>query len=455
MHARRIRPDSRPTDRRRLFAAALSAIVPGLGQAFNRRRRPATVFGIPSLILIAGTWLLLQIFSPTMLVANAIIPSTLRVLLILNGVVLVWRLLAVFEAFVDRRYPGRPGRLGTVGLVLVLIFVAIPHAVAFGIGSSAFGTFERVFGGTAVGGPDDDPGSTSGPTPQSGERINVLLMGIDSGPNRTQALTDSLIVVSVDPVGRTVSMLSIPRDLVDVPLGNGNTFAPKINSLLSWANRHEDEFPEGGTRALEDAVGALLGLPIHYYAKVDLGGFVRMIDAVGGVDLTVSRPLSDPRYGGFGVGPGWSIDPGRHHLDGANALAYARIRRSQGESDFTRAARQQQVLVALRDRAVGGGNLLFNMPRLLDAVGDAVRTDIPPALLPELAALAEEIDSERTVQAVLTSPMVKSGGRDHPYGSVVIPVPSRIAELVALVFPEPGTQPKPWPTTDPAAAAAP
>ena len=102
-------------------------------------------------------------------------------------------------------------------------------------------------------------------------------------------------------------MVSIPRDLVDVPLGNGDTFGPKINSLLGWANRHEDDFPQGGTRALEDAIGALLGVPIHYYAKVDLAGFVTMVDAVGGVDIDVARPLSDPNYGGFGVGPGWSI----------------------------------------------------------------------------------------------------------------------------------------------------
>ena len=453
MHARRIAPDSRPTDRRRLFAAVLSAVLPGLGQAFNRRRRPAAVFAIPSLVLLALAWLVLQLSSPTMLLANAVVPSTLRVLLILNVVVLAWRMLAVFEAFVDRRYPGKPGRLGGVGLIVVLLAVAVPHAVAFNVGSSAFGTFERVFGDSAIGGPGDDPGSTSGPRPAGGERINVLLMGIDSGPNRTQALTDSLIVVSLDPVGRTVSMLSIPRDLVDVPLGNGDVFAPKINSLLGYANRHGADFPQGGTRALQDAIGALLGLPMHYYAKVDLGGFVRMVDAVGGVDVRVARPLSDPRYGGFGVGPGWSIDPGAHHLDGANALAYARVRRSDGESDFTRAARQQQVLIALRDRAVAGGNLLFNLPRLLDAVGDAVRTDLPPAMLPELAAMAEEIDGERTIRAVLTSPMVKSGGANHPYGSVVIPVPSRIAEMVAIVFPEPGATPGPWPTAEPAAAA--
>jgi LCP family protein required for cell wall assembly len=454
VHARRILPDSRPTDRRRLFAAVLSAVLPGLGQAFNRRRRPATIFVLPSLALLALAWLLLQLFSPAMLLANAIVPSTLRLLLVLNVVVLAWRLLAVFEAFVDRRYPGRPGRLGGIGLIVVLLAVALPHAVAFSVGSSAFNSFDRVFGDTALGGPDDDPGSTSGPTPGAGERINVLLMGIDSGPNRAHALTDSLIVVSLDPVGRTVSMLSIPRDLVDVPLGNGDIYAPKINSLLAYANRHEADFPEGGTRALEDAVGALLGIPIHYYAKVDLGGFVRMIDAVGGVDVDVARPLSDPLYGGFGLGPGWSIEPGSHHLDGANALAYARIRRVTGESDFTRAARQQQVLIALRDKTVAG-NLLFSLPRLLDAVGDAVRSDLPPDLLPQLAAMAEEIDGERTVQAVLTSPMVKSGGKNHPFGSVVIPVPKRIAEMVAIIFTEPGTPPGPWPMSKPATTAAP
>ena len=188
----------------------------------------------------------------------------------------------------------------------------------------------------------------------------------------------------------------------------------------------------------------MLGIPIHYYAKVDLAGFVTMVDAVGGVDVDVARPLSDPNYGGFGVGPGWSITAGGHHLDGPNALAYARVRKSAGESDFTRAARQQQVLVGIRDRAVGS-NLLVSLPRLLDAVGDSVRTDVPPELLPELAAFAQEIGGDRTTRAVMTSPMVKSGGRNHPYGSVVIPVPSRIAEMVAAIFPAPGTEPGPWP----------
>ena len=448
MHARRVQPATGPTDQRRLFAATLSAILPGLGQAFNRRGRPAAIFAIPSLVVLAVAWLLFQLNTTSMLLAHAIVPGTLQLLLILNVLILAWRLLAVFEAFVDRRYPGKPGRLGGVGLVVLIALVALPHAAAHFYGASAFSTFERVFGGAggdATGGPEDDPGSTSGPEPGSGQRINVLLMGIDSGPSRTQALTDSLMVISLDPVGRTVSMVSVPRDLVDVPLGNGDTFAPKINSLLGYANRHKSAFPQGGTRALEDAIGALLGVPIHYYAKVDLAGFVTMVDAVGGVDIKVTRPLSDPNYGGFGVGPGWSIAVGPHHLGGADALAYARIRKSPGESDFTRAGRQQEILIALRDQAVEGGNFLFSLPALLTAIGDTVRTDLPADRLPELAALAEEIGGDRTTQVVMTSPMVKSGGKNHPYGSVLIPVPRRISQMVAIVFTPPGTPPGEWP----------
>lgn len=449
--------DTRPTDQRRLAAAVLSAILPGLGQGFNGRGRAALVFAVPSLILIVAAWLLFQNNSTTMLIARAIVPSTLQALLILNGILLGWRLIAVLEAFGDRRYPRRPGRLGWTGLVVVIALVGLPHLIGHVYGSAAATTFQRVFAGPsgqAISGPEDDPGSTSGPTPLPGERINVLLMGIDSGPNRAHALTDSLIVVSVDPVGQTTTMLSIPRDLVDVPLGNGDTFAPKINSLLGYANRHKSSFPQGGTRALEDAVGALLGIPIHYYAKVDLAGFVTMVDAVGGVDVNVARPLSDPNYGGFGVGPGWSITAGRHHLDGPNALAYSRVRKSTGESDFTRAARQQQVLVGIRDSAVAS-NLLFSLPSLLQAVGDSVRSDVPPAMLPQLAALAEGIGGDQTTRAVLTSPMVKSGGPNHPYGSVVVPVPRRISEMVAAIFPPPGTQPTPYPPPKSSPSAAP
>jgi LCP family protein required for cell wall assembly len=303
-------------------------------------------------------------------------------------------------------------------------------------------TFDRVFdpGGVA--------GATFAPGPGTTERLNVLLVGLDAAPGRTAVLTDTIMVVSLDPIGKTVTMVSIPRDMVDVPLANGDVFAPKINSLYGWAERHPDDFPGGGMAALQGAIGALLGIEIHYRAEADLAGFVKMVDAVGGVDIDVKRPLDDPKYDGFGGdGRGWSIDAGRHHLGGYDALAYARIRRTAGETDFTRAERQQQVLVAIRNAAVRGDSLLFRLPALLDAVGDTVKTNLPPDRLPQLASIAEEIDGGRTVRIVIRHPLVHPAS--NRYGAVQVPDVPAIRAVAALAFSEPGVPPQPWPTPVP------
>src|SRR5256885_3633282 len=369
VHARRIRPETAPIDRPRLMAATLSAIVPGLGQAANRQTRLALLFGLPSLALLALFVLVLQGNSTTRLFATLMVPATLGTVLVLNVLVLLWRLVAVAQAFFDAQYPLRPSARAAAGLGIIILFVALPHLVGGWVGYSAFDNFKRVFGASTA-------QAATTPGPGDRERLNILLMGVDSGGKRAHALTDTLIVVSLDPVGRHVSMISIPRDLVGVPLGDGKTFAPKINSLLSFADHNAKTFPAGGTKALERAVGTLLGIPIHYYARVSLGGFVRMVDVVGGVDITVAHALADPDYGGYGVGPGWSITKGAHHLDGANALAYARIRRSDGESDFPRQDRQQEGLVAI-PHTPGEGSLVVRLTSLLGAVGGTRRTHPP------------------------------------------------------------------------------
>jgi polyisoprenyl-teichoic acid--peptidoglycan teichoic acid transferase len=434
--ARPRRVSESPADGRRLVAAVASSFVPGAGQAFNGRMRAALVFGGPTIGLAVAALLFLRSDRPAMLLAHVIAPPVLAALLALDVVVLGWRLVALLHAFVDRRYARRPGPVGAIGLAILLIVTVAPHALAWSYGTAAQAMFGQIFSES------DARSNPAAPPPTAKERLNVLLIGVDSGPGRTEALTDSMIVVSLDPVGRTVSMLSIPRDLANVPLADGNVFGPKLNSLISFARRNPTTFQGGANRALMDAIGTMLGIPIPYYATVNLHGFVGMVDAVGGVDIDVRRPLSDPNYGGFGVGPGWSIEPGTHHLDGANALAYARIRKSIGESDFTRAARQQEVLVALRNQAVGAG-LLLALPKLFAAVGDTVHTNLPPDRLPELAALAEQIDEASTVKLVLGAPFIKSGGSTQ-YGSVFVPVLSRIRTMANVVFGPPGGDPT-WP----------
>ncbi|MEX1171035.1 MAG: LCP family protein [Chloroflexota bacterium] len=445
MHARRIRPDAGHLDRRRLTAAGLSAVFPGLGQAFNRRRRLAIAFLAPAAVLGALAALLWLTQSPAMLAARAAAPAVLSILLTLNLVILVARIVAVIQAFLDTRWHGPTGRLGVGGIVAIALLVVIPHLAIHRYGTAFGETFDQVFDGGTLGA----QGAPSGPSgPGVDERLNVLLLGIDALPWRPATLTDTMMVASLDPVGKTVTIVSVPRDLINVPLGNGNEFGPKLNSLMSYADRNPDEFPQGGIRALQDAIGALLGIKIHYYARLDFYGFVKIVDAVGGVVVDVKEGFDDPTYDGFGLDQrGYSIEAGRHRLDGLDALAYARARKAAGESDFTRAGRQQQVLLALRDAAAGDGSLLWELPDLLEAVGDTVTTDLPSDLLPQLAAVADEIGDGGIVRAIIRHPLLKS--RNTRYGSSLVPNLKAIREVAAHLFPAPGVAPIPWPTPKP------
>ncbi|MBI3745500.1 MAG: LCP family protein [Chloroflexi bacterium] len=441
------RPDLfAPDDVRWLVAAAGSAVIPGLGQLINGRLRLAKWFGVPALILLAFVALRVATSSPARLFASVISPTVLGLLLALNVVVLAWRLAAVAHAFFDGRYQPRSGRGGAAGLALILVAVVVPHGLANTLGSSAQAAFSNVFASGQSTGPGPVAASTSG-GPGSNDRLNILVTGVDSFPGRTETLTDSLMVVSVDPVGKTVSMISLPRDIIKVPLGNGNTFGPKINSLMSYADRHPDQFPQGGMRALEDAIGTMLGIRIHYYARIDFLGFVKLVDSVGGVDIDVKRAFDDPKYDGLGINPpnvfGFAVTAGPHHFNGYEALAYARSRYAIGESDFTRAGRQQEILIALKARLLSDGSLITRLPQLLDAFGALVRTDIPTDRLPDLAAMADELSSGSIYRMVLGHPLVKPGN-DPTLGSIQVPDLPAIRAAVAAILPAPGKTPVAW-----------
>ena len=269
----------------------------------------------------------------------------------------------------------------------------------------------------------------------------MLLIGLDSGVGRATLNTDSLIVASLDPVTETVSLLSLARDMVDVPLPGGRTYSGKINSLLSYARLHPGEFPGSsgdGHDVLMAAVGTLLGLDIELWAQVDLGGFVAVVDSLGGVDVNVAHAFCDPSYDEYGIPAGFAISAGRHHLNGSQALAYARVRKAAGESDFTRQARQQEVISGVRDAVVKGGFL--NDPiGFLKAIGQTVQTNVPRSVIVPLADVARRVDRTRTYRAVVTYPLVRPGFDVR--GSIQLPDIAGIRALAASLFPAPGTMP--------------
>ena len=335
---------------------------------------------------------------------------TVLALIILLG---LWRLISMADAMlaVGRgRSWRRTNTLATFGALALVVVVV--HAAGASLAWSAYRAGTDIFVGDQ--GPDGEqpgaslaPGENPGgsaaplPTPETADsRVTVLLTGIDSSETRNHALTDTLLVVSADPVTGKVAMVSFPRDIARFELTSGKTFRGKINSLMSYADRNPDEFPDGGLNTLTRELGHILGTPIHYYAAVDLAGFARMIDRVNGVTINNTTAINDATYGGWTDGRpvGFSLGVGSHTLDGQEALAYVRSRKSS--SDFARARSQQQLLIALQ-RKLTDPSVLPNLPGILMDASDTVRTNFPVDGLSNVVDLAARVDDDAGIERVV------------------------------------------------------
>ncbi len=436
------------------MAALLSALWPGLGQLAVGARRSGLLLAVPPLLLLGLIVAALLTKDRIAFLAVFLDPGVISALLLAQLALVVWRMVAVVDAF--RRGAGpiraRGAALTAVGLVFVLvpsIYAAYLTEVTREAAATVFSPVEAPYKPSAPVPVASDDDFAAAPTasaelfsepPELG-RFTVLLIGMDSGPNRAQALTDTMIGASMDPIAGAVSMVSVPRDLVDLPLGDGRVFRPKVNGLVAYANRFPNKFPgaTSGQAVLAAGLGNLLGVRIDGWAQVNLPGFVRVIDALGGVDVTVRRALCDARYDEYGFTNGFAINAGRYHLDGQEALAYARIRKSAGESDFTRAARQGEIVIAARDRVVNGG-FLTDLPGFIDAMGELVQTSVDPATIAEYLPAAIGIKRSNMYRAVIQYPMVHGAAND-PRGSILVPRMKVIRDLGARAFPVAGTLP--------------
>jgi LCP family protein required for cell wall assembly len=440
--------------RQRYAAGLLSALVPGLGHLLIGRRRAAVLLLAPVLVALVVIVVIALTEPQAKLLAYFADPDVIGALLVGQVVFLGWRLLAVGTVIVSRAFPRLDAR-DALPVALLMIFVIVPQA-ALGAYTSlvrqeearifapsvtgAFPTFEEP--GVPGSGASPSAGASPSPSPTiTQRRTTILLLGMDSGPDRNTASTDTMIVASLDPVTETVSMVSVPRDMVDVPLPQGlGVFHPKLNSLVSYVRWHPGAFPGyngNGQAVLAGALGKMLGVRIDYYAQVNLPGFVDLVRSVGGIDVNVDHALCDYRYREYGY-DGFSIGAGRHHLNGNAALAYARIRHSAGESDFTRAARQQEVLVAIRDRIVRGG-FLDDPVGFMRALGDTLETNVPPKILPDIAPLATDINWKDVYKTVITAPLVRPGFDVR--GSIQLPNLAGIRALGGRLFTAAGTAP--------------
>lgn len=398
-------PSLRRPDPRSAAASLLSFLFPGLGQAYNGQWALASLLAVPVLLVVALAILVVALGSGGAL-SRLLDPRVLTALIVLDVALLGWRLVAILQAHTERsRMTLRAWPTWVTGL-LVLATLGM-HALPAYYASKAIDTLDRVSlegGGRLF---DERDGRdvqipTPSVQPEIGERITILLLGVDFAPGRDHHLTDTMLVATLDPQSGAVAMISVPRDLYGVPVGDGRVYNDKLNSLMARASADVVTYPRGGPGTLKAAVGDLLGTRIHYFAAIDMEGMRQLIDAVGGVDVIVERTINDTAYHDAITGRrGFFIEAGAHHLDGETAMAYVRSRKAAGENDFTRAERQQQVLTAIAEKLTAG-NLLVTLPGLLDTVRDNVATDIPQRRISELAAAGQEADLADIERVVLT-----------------------------------------------------
>lgn len=286
------------------------------------------------------------------------------------------------------------------------------------------------------------------------DRINILLLGVGGKNHDGGWLTDTIMLVSLQPSTKRVAMISIPRDLT-VPIENMGW--RKINAIGAFA---EKDNPGSGGLAASQAISELFKVPIDYYLRVDFEGFSKVVDELGGIDVQVENQLDDYMYPILGQedNPSYyaryehlSVKPGLQHMDGALALKFARSRHGvNGEgSDFARAKRQQLVIEAVKDKLFSASNLFKPslLAGLINTYQEHVATNFQTWEMIKLWDLFKDVKKEQIANKVLdNSPdglLTDSRGADGAY--ILVPRAgdfSQIQYLIGNIFADAPTEAK-------------
>jgi len=344
----------------------------------------------------------------------------------------------------------RPDKL-TYGLLAALALVAIITAILTfivvrnlvnswtmtelpGAPEAGAGISESPLEQLESGGPvTDNPLQEAGPTPQpwdGASRVNVLVVGLDyrDWEAGETPRTDTMILLTIDPLSKTAGMLSVPRDMwVNIP---GFNYA-KINTAYYLGEIYK--MPGGGPALAMKTVEEFLGVPIQYYAQIDFYAFAKFIDTIGGLDLLVKEEIwVDP------LGPGNTVklEPGMQNIDGATILGFVRNRHTEG-GDFDRSQRQQQVIMAIREQI-----LTFNMlpmliakaPALYEELRQGIRTNLSLPQAIQLGVLATQIEERNIRRGVIGPPDMVIFGTSPDGLSIDIPVYDKIRLLRDEIF---------------------
>lgn len=314
----------------------------------------------------------------------------------------------------------------------LVIFIAIMALIVGFLFAKGYINLRKVLqggGGAAALQDNVDPSKLKG---EGDGRVNILLLGRGGEGHEGADLTDTLILVSVDPLAKEAALVSIPRDLYVNVSGSGSM---KVNSVFATGksaalnryskqnNETKKQAEEAGFALLETTMEKTLGLPIHYHAMIDFAGFEQAINTVGGIDINAPSAVSENlRINGKNYR--LDVKPGQQHMDGFKALAYSRSRYTSARGDFDRSERQRLIIVALKEKIFSVGT--FGNPnkisQLLGNFGSHVQTNFSVQDLQRLHDLSKDISGNKIMSIGLADPpnnFVKTANING--ASVVIP----------------------------------
>ena len=279
------------------------------------------------------------------------------------------------------------------------------------------------------------------PTWDGASRINILFIGLRGGDpleGDCPFCTDTLILLTVDPLTKTAGMLSIPRDMwVNIP---GFGFS-RINT--AWSLGRGSKLPGGGPALTMKTISHFIGVPVDYYVQVDFDTFIDIIDMLGGVDIHNDETLFlDPVSHGKDYPFVKLTCCGMRHLNGRVALAYARCRHQEKgckEGDIGRARRQQKVIFAIRDKVLSPENfstLLKQAPQLYRTFSKGIHTNLSLDDAIKLAVLMRDIPRDKIRNEVISNKMMAFGNviLGGVRASIIRPVPDQIRILRDQIF---------------------
>lgn len=402
--------------RRGLTFLGMTVVLPGSAQLTAGNRRVGRIAirvwaGLWAALLLLGLVALVWRHAAFVLAGSSITLRVLQILLILVGV--AWGLLMI-DAWRLSRPPelARRHRLGFATLSLVMAFVVSGALFA---SASVVSTQRDLMTSVFAGG---------GQRQLHHGRINVLLLGGDAGSDRVGLRPDSMTVASIDAdTGRT-ALFSMPRNLEKVPFPKSSPMQKKfphsytcpdnscmLNSVYTYASHHRDLYPDAkdpGAQATKDAAEGVTGLKINYYALIDLKGFQKLIDAVGGIKLNVNKRVP---IGGGSTTIKHHIEPGKNkQLNGYKALWFARSRHA--DSDYERMARQKCVMNAMLDQ-LDPMTVLTRFNKIAKASKRIMATDVPSSSIDQLIDLAGKAKKKPISSVAFVPPLIQPNHPDY------------------------------------------